>query len=65
MKRKAKNRLDVIMRLEEARTSLVIAAVAIRQVCGIGVHCHAEQLEGAAEQIQDWIRHLRNEVMTL
>jgi len=57
-----KNIIDVIHALEKARTANVLASIAIIQNCSKDCHSHAEELQGAADMIQTWIEHLRNEV---
>jgi hypothetical protein len=53
------NNHKALPKLESARTALVLAALDIKRFCSKDVHIHAEQLEGAAEMIQDWIKNIR------
>lgn len=62
MKPIPKNKICVLHRLEEARGANVLAAIAIRNLKDKDVLIHAEQLEGAADMMQDWIENIRKEL---
>lgn len=49
----------ILPSLESLRTKLVLTALEIRQLKDKEVHQHADQLEGAAEMVQNWIENIR------
>jgi len=50
----------ILPSLESLRSKMVLTAIEIRELKDVDVHCHAEQLEGAAEMVQDWIENIRD-----
>ena len=57
-----KNRIKVLDDLARARSAMVIAAISIRQNTGADCHVHADQLDGAADMVQNWIENIRKEL---
>ena len=53
------NSHKILPSLESLRSKLVITAIEIRQLNDKEVHIHADQLDGAAEMVQDWIENIR------
>lgn len=51
----------ILPRLKELRTQMVLTAMNIRELKDIDLHQHAEQLEGAAVMVQDWINNIKEE----
>jgi hypothetical protein len=60
--KKKHNKISLLNRLAEARSSLVIAACDMDIVYGEGKNPHAAEMIGAAEMIHDWIINIRAEV---
>ena len=49
----------ILHSLEKLRSQLVITALEIRQLRDKEVHQHADELEGAASMVQNWIVNIR------
>ena len=50
----------ILPTLESLRTKLVLAAIEIRGLKDKDVHTHADQLDGAADMVQNWIENIRD-----
>ena len=50
----------VLPSLEKLRTQMVLTALEVRELKDKGAHHHAEQLEGAADMVQNWIENIRD-----
>jgi hypothetical protein len=57
-------KLDLLNQMESTRIALVLTSLGILQIYGENSEHskHAEQAQGAADMLQDWIEGLREEV---